>query len=286
MQDLVQHDGVGHAVGKRHVEQIAVAGLRVGEPRALELHARIGQHVVIEIEAERAGGAGSKQLEHAPGAGAEIDEKREGTLAQRLVHGGLDLFLGHVQRADLVPLAGMGSEIGLRRFGAGLLHACGAGAVAGDRQIARVETRHDGAGERRLGAGLGQTEEHPAPLAEARDEARLRHQLQMPADAGLALPQDLGQILDVELGLGQQRENTQARGLAGGAQRAQGLGAGQAWGLAERWASPDIKICLYVYGDRPQAGVCPVGQARANFLYLMRFGIMASSPRRRFLSSS
>ena len=37
VQHLVQDDGVGGAVGKRHAVQIAVARLRVGEPGALEL---------------------------------------------------------------------------------------------------------------------------------------------------------------------------------------------------------------------------------------------------------
>ena len=41
----------------------------------------------------------------------------------------------------------------------------------------------------------------------------------MPADARLALAQDLGEILDVQLGRRQQRQNTQARRLA---RRAQG----------------------------------------------------------------
>jgi hypothetical protein len=138
MQDLVQHDGVGHAIGQRHVEQIAMASLRLGEPRALELHARIGQHVVIEIEAERAFRAGSKQFENAAGAGAEIDEQRERPRPKRLAHGGFDLILRHMKRADRIPLAGMGFEIGLRRFGARLLHAFGAGTVASERQVGSI----------------------------------------------------------------------------------------------------------------------------------------------------
>ena len=62
---------------------------------------------MAEIEAERAGGARRKQLEHAPGAGAEIDQQREGPGPERLVHRRLDVSLGDMQRADPVPLAGM-----------------------------------------------------------------------------------------------------------------------------------------------------------------------------------
>ena len=47
----------------------------------------------------------------------------------------------------------------------------------------------------------------------------------MPADARLALPKDLGQVLDVELAPGKQREDAQARGLSRGAQTAERLGA-------------------------------------------------------------
>ena len=122
MQHLVQHDRIGGAVGQRHVVEIAVAHLRMEESCPLELHARISEHGVIEVEAERAGGAGAEQLEDASRAGAEIDEERERTFAQRLVHGGLDLLLGHMERADLVPLAGMGLEVGLRCLGTRLLH--------------------------------------------------------------------------------------------------------------------------------------------------------------------
>ena len=116
---------------------------------------------MIEIEAERARGAGAEQFEDAAGAGAEIDEKIERPLAQRRVHGRFDVALGDMQRADLVPLAGMGLEIGLGRFGARLLHGGGPGAIAGEREVARVEAGDDGVGERRFGAGLGQAEEHP-----------------------------------------------------------------------------------------------------------------------------
>ncbi len=119
MQHLMQDHRICRAVRQRHIIQIAVAHLRVGEPGALELHARIGQHVAAEIEAERAGGAAGEQLEDAPGAGAEIDEQGERARPKRLIYRGLDLFLCDMQRADLVPLAGMRLEVALRRvFGA------------------------------------------------------------------------------------------------------------------------------------------------------------------------
>ena len=80
-------------------------------------------------------------------------------------------------------------------------------------------------------ARLGQAEEHPASLAEARDQPGLGHQLQVTADARLALSEDLGQVLDVQLAAGEQRQDTQPRGLSGGAKAAQGMGAGQISGV-------------------------------------------------------
>jgi len=52
----------------------------------------------------------------------------------------------------------------------------------------------------------------------------------MPADARLALAEDLRQILDVELTAGQQRQDAQARRLPGAAQSGQRVGAGQSRG--------------------------------------------------------
>ena len=49
----------------------------------------------------------------------------------------------------------------------------------------------------------------------------------MPADARLALSEDLGQVLDVELTARKQRQDAQARRLARGAKPAQGLRPGQ-----------------------------------------------------------
>ena len=77
-----------------------------------------------------------------------------------------------------------------------------------------------------FGAAVGEAEEDPGALAEAADEARFHHQLQMPADARLALAEHLGQVLDVQLAAREQRQDAQARGLAGGAERRQGLGPG------------------------------------------------------------
>ena len=165
----------------------------------------------------------AEEFEGAARSGAEIDEQHEGSRAERRIHGGFDFFLGHVQRADLIPLACMRLEIGLRRFRARLLHGGGPRAVARQSEIGRVEARHDGAGEHGFGAGIGEAEEHPGALAEAPDQPRFGHELEMPA-----LAEDLGQVLDVQLAGREQRQDAQPRCLAGGAQASQRMGAGQA----------------------------------------------------------
>ena len=130
----------------------------MGEPCPLELHARVRQHRVIEIEAERAGRAGSEELEDAARSGAEIDEQPKGFPPERRIHGGFDVLLGHVKRADLIPFARMRLEIGLRGLGACLLDGGSPRAVARESEVGRIEARDDCTCERRLSAGVGETE--------------------------------------------------------------------------------------------------------------------------------
>ena len=63
-------------------------------------------------------------------------------------------------------------------------------------------------------AALAQAEERPGALAEALDQAGLGQQPQMARDARLRLAQDVGEVGDGELGLGEQREDAQPRRLA------------------------------------------------------------------------
>ena len=147
---------------------------------------------------------------------------------ERRIHGGFDVLLGHVKRADLIPFARMRLEIGLRGLGACLLDGGSPRAVARESKVGGVEARDNGAGERGFRPGIGETEEDPRALAEAPDQPRFGHEFQVPADARLALAEDLGQVLDVQLARGKERQDAKARGLARGAQSGQGLDTGQA----------------------------------------------------------
>ena len=104
-------------------------------------------------------------------------------------------------------------------------------------------------------ASVAQTEEGPRPFAEALDQPGFRQQPQMARDARLRLAQDGGEVRYGQLRLRQQGEDAQARGLAGGLERAiEGLerqvgNGGHDVGLTLGWTGPtpsgeDIKISL------------------------------------------
>ena len=163
---------------------------------------------------------GAEQFQHAAGAGAEIEQRAERPVGERLADRALDRLVGDVQLADAVPFRGMRAEIVLR--------GCGARARA-PRRAARgraaaigsfgIEPRDQRARELGAAAALGQAEERPGALAEALDQAGFGQQLEMARDARLRLAQDLGEVGDRQLGLGQQRQDAQPRGLAGRLER-------------------------------------------------------------------
>ena len=66
---------------------------------------------------------------------------------------------------------------------------------------------------------LGQPEEGPGALAEALDQPGFGQQLEMARDARLRLAQDVGEVGDGQLGLGEQRQDAQPRVLARRPQR-------------------------------------------------------------------
>ena len=85
---------------------------------------------------------GAEQLQHAAGAGAEIEQRSGyGSLGQRRRDRRLDRLVGDMQRADAVPLGGMCAEISLRGLGARGAHGGEPLAVARDGRIGRIEPR-------------------------------------------------------------------------------------------------------------------------------------------------
>ena len=85
-----------------------------------------------------------------------------------------------------------------------------------------------GAGKARKGvrklcrrAGIGRAVEHPGPLLEPLKQARFAEQLQMPADARLALAENLGQLADGQLRFYEQKEQAQPGRVSRRAQHAE-----------------------------------------------------------------
>ena len=147
--------------------------------------------------------------------------ERNGRSASAVADRALDRLVGDVQLADAVPLRGVRAEIVLRRGGARRPHRGEPLAVARDRSDRSGSSRATSvARDVGAAAALGQAEERPGALAEALDQPGLGQQLEVARDARLRLAQDLGEIGHGQFGLGQQRQDAQARFLAGRLERA------------------------------------------------------------------
>ena len=211
----MQDDDVESVVAERQIVEVALAHAAIFQAGALQPVARDGQHVERQIEAEAALDLRAEHFQHAPGAGAEIEQRAERLVGERGADRVFHRRVGDMQLADAVPLGGVRAEIGLRRGGARLAHGGELGAVAGDGLVGRIEMRQQRAGDLGAAAVLGQAEERPGAFAEALDQTGLGQQLEVARDARLRLAQDVGQVGDGQLGLGQQRQQAQARVLAG-----------------------------------------------------------------------
>ena len=163
---------------------------------------------------------GAEQFEHAAGAGAEIEQRAERPVGERGADRGLDRVVGDVQLADAVPLGGVLAEIGLRGGGARL---------RAPRRAARGRARRSDRPDRAARAARARPSA-PPPCSASRKKAQVPSRkrstspasassLQMARDARLRLAQDVGEVGDGQLGLGQQRQHAQARLLAGRLER-------------------------------------------------------------------
>ena len=175
--------------------------LHCRSPGAVEPRARQRQHVERHIEAEAALDPRPEQLEHAPGAGAEIEQRADRLLDERGADRLLDRLVGDVQLADAVPFGGMPAEICLRRGRALRAHRGEPLAVARQRGVAGIEPCDQRRARVRPPRRLAQPEEGPRPFAEALDQSGLREEPQMARDPRLRLAQDVGEIRDGQLGL-------------------------------------------------------------------------------------
>ena len=176
------------------------------------------EHFAALVDADSLAGERGEQFEHAAGAGAEIEQDVDIGGADQAGERGLDLGLGDVQGADLVPMAGNPAEIGLGGALPGLDDARQTLAIALQERVIGRQQVDDEAGHGCAGAGLGQTEQHPAPLLVAVDQTGLAHQLEVTADPRLALRQDGGELGDVEFAMRQDEQKPEPGAFGTGAQ--------------------------------------------------------------------
>ena len=113
--------------------------------RALPLDAepREVQHGVAAVDADRPGGARRQDLEHAPGAGAEVEQRPHRRVADGVEHRGFDALLGHVQGPDPVPVRRLGGEIAFRGGGAASARLRQAGVVGAQGRVLGVDAAQD-----------------------------------------------------------------------------------------------------------------------------------------------
>jgi hypothetical protein len=144
----------------------------------------------------------------------------------------------------------MGGEIALGGGGAVGADGGEAGGVGGGPGVLAVELgpAFEGGEERLDPGGLGEAQEHPAPLLSALGEAGLDQDPDVPRDPRLALPEHLGELAHRQLHRAEQGEDPEASGIAKGTEDLGGGGCGREHG------NKDIKISLY-------AGQAPLGQS-------------------------
>ena len=173
--------------------------------------------------------------------------ERNGCAGQRRADRLLHRLVGDMQLADAVPLGGVPAEISLRRRGARLAHRGEPFAVAHERRLGGIEPADQSRANAGAAALLGQPEERPGALAEALDQPGFGQQPQMARDARLRLAQDVGEVGDRQFGLGQKRQNAQARRLAGCLERAVEVLEREVGRTSHGWAA-------FLKATRPGAG--------------------------------
>jgi hypothetical protein len=176
--------------------------------------ARQQQHVDRHVDAQPTLDARPEQFENAPRSGAEIEQRAERLVGEHVADRALHRLIGDMQLADAVPLGGVRAEISLSGVGARAAHRGQSLAVAHHHRILRIEPCHQRAGNLRAAASFSQPEERPGAFAETLHQPGFNQQPEMPRNARLRLPQDVGEVGDGQFGLRHQRQHAQPRRLA------------------------------------------------------------------------
>ena len=125
------------------------------------------------VDADRLLDLGRQHFEQPAGAGADV-EQPAGADRQVMGERPLDLAVGDVQRAQLVPALGVVAEEAHGRRLAPLLQGVEPRAVGGDAGMLGIEPAHELAHQGGIVADGDQAEARELGLAEALQQARLR----------------------------------------------------------------------------------------------------------------
>lgn len=191
-------------IGQRQIGKIALHQLDLGGGQMLQLGARDPQHFEVLVERHDPLRAGGEQLGHAARAGADIEQVAQRRIGQRFEQMAFDIGVGTVERAQLVPFAGVAGEILFGRRFAGVANRGEFLAVAlaqrgkgglfgfgdGEQVLHRFQHRS---------ARFCLTQEHPAAFTAAFGQPRIAQDADMARHPRLALPEHLRQFPDSQL---------------------------------------------------------------------------------------
>ncbi len=206
VKQLVKHHRVGAARFEGQCVNVALPQISLVEPSRRELGTCEPEHLGAAVDADSLFGRTAQQFEHPAGASAEIDKAAQRRRPEHLDNRGLDCAFRYVERANRIPLLGVGSEIGLG----------GRLAIGTDRsQMGNVGARpilvfRPGINrlENRPRTPFGsQPEKHPAALLAPHREACIGENPHMSRDTRLALAEHLRQLADRKLHCAEQPEN-------------------------------------------------------------------------------
>ena len=138
-----------------------------------------------------------------------MSSSRRAPTRQVMGKGALDLAVGDVQRAQLVPALGVVAEEAHRGGLAALLQRVEPRPVGGDPRMLGVEPAHELAHQGGVIAGGDQPEAGELGLAETLQQARFDQQLQVARHARLALAQHVDIVADGQILARRQRQDAQ-----------------------------------------------------------------------------
>ena len=165
VKHLMDGDGVERGPRPRQLIHVAQTHLAVGQAGGVQVGTGHRQHFAREIDAHRAPDARTEQLEHAAGAGADIEQIPDAVVRKEIDQRPLDLFLVHIERADVIPIGSVCAEIGRRRIGARPFDLRQAFEIELERLVVAWDEIHQRLRQPGWTALLHQTVEHPSPLA-------------------------------------------------------------------------------------------------------------------------